>query len=77
MRKEVESFTETEGIWEPVTGRIIIKRDRLESVEKYAGILLHETSHAISGASDVSRNFENHLTKLLGIIASKALRDFQ
>jgi len=77
MRKEVESFTETEGIWEPVTGRIIIKRDRLESVEKYAGILLHETSHAISGASDVSRNFEDHLTKLLGIIASKALRDFQ
>lgn len=77
MRKEIESFTETEGVWEPFAGRIIIKRDRLENLEKYAGTLLHETSHAISGASDVSRNFEDHLTKLLGIIASRTLKESQ
>lgn len=76
MRKEFRSFIETEGLWEKSTGRIIIKRTRLKSVERYAGTLLHEVSHAVSDAIDVSREFENELTRLLGIISSRAL-DFQ
>jgi len=53
---------------------IIIKRTQLESLEKYAGTLLHEVVHVVSGAKDVTRDFEDELTKLLGIIVSKALR---
>ena len=73
MRKEWVSFVEAEGLWEPSTGRIIIKRDQLRSIEKYAGTVLHETAHAMSGASDVSRDFEQQLTSLIGIILSKTI----
>ena len=75
MRKDIGSFVESAGLWEPTTGRIIIKRSQLKNIEKYAGTLLHETAHAISGTSDVSRDFEIALTKLLGIISSKTLGD--
>ena len=45
---------------------IIVKRDQLKNLKSYAGTLLHETAHALSGASDVSREFELELTNLLG-----------
>ena len=73
MRKELGSFIESEGLWEGATGGIIIKRNQLASVERYAGTLLHETTHAISDTEDVSRNFEIELTKVIGIITSKVL----
>ena len=47
MRKEIGSFIEAEGVWDSRTQSIIIKRDQLRSIEKYAGTLLHETAHAI------------------------------
>ena len=75
MRKEIGSFTEAEGIWDPKTKSIIVKRSQLKNVEKYAGTLLHETAHAISGASDVTREFELMLTKLLGKIVKQVLKD--
>lgn len=73
MRKEPGSFVETNGSWDPADRRIIIKRDQLRSLAGYAGTLLHETAHATSGATDVSRDFEAALTGLLGIIASRVL----
>ena len=73
MRKELGSFIETNGVWDESHGRIIIKRNRLKSIEEYAGTLLHEVAHATSRTSDVSREFEEELTRLLGIISSKAL----
>lgn len=73
MRKELRSFIEREGVWEESTGRIIIKRSQLKSIEEYSGTLLHEVAHAISGTTDVSREFEDELTRLLGIISSRAL----
>ena len=73
MRKELVSFIERNGVWEESTGRIIIKRSELKSIEDYAGTLLHEVAHAISGTTDVSREFEDELTRLLGIISSRAL----
>lgn len=73
MRKELGSFVEPNGVWDESHGRIIIKRNRLKSIEEYAGTLLHEVAHAVSGTSDVSREFEEELTRLLGIISSKAL----
>jgi len=35
----------------------------LQSIEKYAGTLLHEVAHAISGAKDVTRDFEDEHNK--------------
>lgn len=75
MKKERASFVEAAGVWEPSTGIIIIKKDQLRSVEEYAGTLLHETAHAMSGASDVSRDFEHQLTSLIGLIISKTMRE--
>lgn len=74
MRIDPKSFSEKAGLWESSTGRVIIKRDELKSLESYAGTLLHEIVHASSGASDVSREFEQELTTLLGLITSKILK---
>jgi hypothetical protein len=73
MRKELGSFVEAEGLWEAPKGRIIVKRSTLESIESYAGTLLHEVAHALSGADDVSREFEGELTEIVGAVSSEAL----
>ena len=64
----MSSFIEATGVWQESTGTIIIKRDQLKNIENYVGTLLHEVAHAVSGASDVSREFESELTNLLGKI---------
>jgi len=71
MQKDYSTFQEAGGIWDGSIGRIIIKRSELNSLESYAGVLLHEVCHASSGASDVTRDFEKALSDLLGILASK------
>jgi hypothetical protein len=73
MRDETFSYREAAGIWEPNEERIIIKRDRLKSLEAFAGTLLHETAHANSGASDITEEFEQELTTLLGKVTKSAL----
>lgn len=75
MRIDPHSFNETVGLWDDSTGQIIIKRSQLKSLEDYAGTLLHEIGHVKSGAPDVSRDFENELTSLIGTLASKALQN--
>ena len=65
--------TDAGGIWEPATGRIIIKRTALNSVESYAGTLLHEAVHALSGAKDMTIDFENELTDMIGKVSAKGL----
>lgn len=62
------------GLWSSSDGAIYIKRSQLQSLEKFAGTLLHECSHAISGASDVSREFELSLTDMLGLIVKNILK---
>ncbi|MEK0322413.1 MAG: hypothetical protein QQN47_06515, partial [Nitrosopumilus sp.] len=69
MRRE-ESGEETVGIWNGE--RIVIKRDQLKKMESYAGTLLHEAGHALSGAGDVSRKFELELTSIIGKISAKS-----
>ena len=72
MRPEKGSFSEARGLW---TGKeIIVKRSELASVENYAATLLHEIAHARSGETDITSGFEQELTSLLGIVASKALQ---
>ena len=70
---ESEIFNETVGLWEPKEIRILIKRNQLNELNSYAGTLLHECAHAISGASDVSRDFETELTNVIGCIANKLI----
>jgi hypothetical protein len=73
MRLETTGYSEACGIWDSHNQQIIIKRDQLKEMSSYAGTLLHEVGHAISGASDVSREFERELTRLLGRASTKKL----
>jgi len=75
MRLDLQSYREALGIWEASENRIVIKRDQLKDLQNYAGTLLHEVAHATSDASDVSRSFENELTRYLGLVAEKAIRN--
>ncbi len=74
MRKETGSFQEADGVWEPSTSRIIVKRSQLRELSAYAGTLLHEAAHARSGAPDVDRGFEAELTRALGEVAARSLK---
>ena len=69
------SSRETEGLWDPNHGWIIIKRSELASLEGFAGTLLHEALHAKYCLSDVSRDFETYLTRLCGSLASVIIRE--
>jgi hypothetical protein len=69
MRMETYAFVEAVGLWDPPS--IIIKRTQLRSLEEYAGTLLHEIAHASSGAPDISSEFEQSLTELLGKTGSR------
>jgi len=73
MRMETSSYREATGLWEATEERIIIKRTQLRSLKEYAATLLHEIAHARSGTSDISREFEDELTSLLGLISSNVI----
>lgn len=67
-----ETGMEAVGVWESDKERIIIKHDRLEKMALYTGTLLHETGYVLSGAGDVSREFEQELTDIIGKISSRS-----
>jgi hypothetical protein len=62
MRIADAGYGETAGLWEAKEHRIVVKRSELRSLETYAGTLLHEVAHAVSGTPDVSAAFEEALT---------------
>jgi len=74
MRLDPYTDNEAIGVWEEQVGRIVIKRDQLRSVASYAGTLLHELTHAVTGADDVTEEFEQGLTAALGRLAAAALK---
>ena len=45
-----------------------MSRITLKSISDYAGTLIHELIHAKTGQDDVSREFENSLTKTIGLL---------
>lgn len=61
----------THGIWDPAENAIIIKRSILKSKETFAGVLMHEFAHYVSGYADNTRDFENVLTEMLGFVYSE------
>jgi hypothetical protein len=73
MRLMEGRYQEAVGVWEPAEGQIIIKRTQLQSLAKFAGTVLHEMSHALSAAPDVSLEFEQQLTEELGCIVSRSI----
>jgi hypothetical protein len=74
MRPDIGTGRECQGLWEPEKKRIIIKRSELAGIKSFAGTLLHEITHATSGCPDVSREFENALTELIGQLSTVCLR---
>jgi len=73
MRLIEGGYQEAVGVWEQGEGRIVVKRDQLQSLPAFAGTVLHELSHALSGATDVSLEFEQQLTEELGGVASRSI----
>lgn len=61
------------GLWVPQQGLIVVKRSELSYLSSFAGVLLHEAIHAEFNAPDVSREFEKHLTNLVGNLTSRLL----
>jgi len=73
MRLMEGRYQEAVGVWEEADGLIIVKRTQLRSPDAFAGTVLHELSHALSGAPDVSFAFEEQLTEELGRVVARRL----
>lgn len=72
MRVNIVTRGEVRGQWRRED--IVIKRSVLADSEEFASVLLHEFAHAWSnGASDLTREFEDALTQLLGKVATSKL----
>jgi Zn-dependent peptidase ImmA (M78 family) len=71
MRLMQGRYQEAVGLWEEAEGQIIIKRAQLSSLAAFAGTVLHELSHALSHAPDISLEFEQALTEEIGRIAAR------
>lgn len=74
MRMRTDGRAQAEGVWDPGNQWIVVKRSCLDSAAHFAAVLLHELGHSMSGAGDVSEEFEAALTTLLGQTGSKAAR---
>jgi hypothetical protein len=70
-----ESGHQVVGMFDTGTRRVVIRRDRLGSVVDYSGTLLHELTHANSGAADGTLAFEEALTQQLGVVVGKMVAD--
>jgi hypothetical protein len=69
-----EGGAEIIGVFDHGSRQIVIRRDQLGSLVSWAGTLLHEATHAESGAGDCTFAFEEALTHRLGAIAEAALQ---
>jgi len=74
MRPSIAEGMHPAGLWDPISGEVVVHRSQLRNVADFAGTLLHELTHARTGYTDVSRDFEGALTVTIGSLASDALR---
>lgn len=54
------------GVYDESEGAIIIRRSVLRSKEEFLGVLTHEFIHYAKGHEDLTREFENDLTEVIG-----------
>ncbi|SRR6266849_2206519 len=73
MRPDFLTGSITQGLWDEASNSIVVLRKQLGSLPDFAGTLLHEIAHAKTGYDDVSREFENALTEMLGQVAAFGL----
>lgn len=74
MRISTQGQDTVLGRWQPAEGWIIIRRDQLACLTKFAGIFLHELAHARNPfAGDLTHEFEMELTQLLGEVANAGI----
>ena len=59
-----------EGICRFQNREIVISRCSLYRKEKFLSVLLHELAHARSEANDLTKDFENELSDMLGLLAA-------
>ncbi len=71
MHKSMEE--EILGVCDHQEDTIVIKRSQLKSPEKFLGTLVHEMIHYETYTLDCTREFENELTKTIGILAYKLI----
>ena len=57
----------------PVRDLAVYQQEWKRTLHEFAGTLLHELTHASTGFTDVSREFESALTDLIGNISSVCL----
>ena len=70
MRPDFRTGNVTKRLWDPPSSCIIVLCSQLNSLLSFAETLLHEIAHAKSGYDDVTRDFENELTHMLGQLAA-------
>lgn len=62
-----------QGVWVKDKEIIVIRRSELLNIMSYAGTLIHECCHAVSGADDATIKFENKLTDVIGYVVGNAI----
>jgi hypothetical protein len=72
MRPDFLTGNVTKRHWDSASSCIIVLRSQLNSLASFAETLLQEIAHATSGYDDVTRDFENELTHMLGQVAAFA-----
>ncbi len=68
--KHGETFN---GVYDESEGAIIIRRSVLRSKEEFLGTLTHEFIHYAKGHEDLTREFENDLTDIIGKLFAEVI----
>ncbi len=73
VSRNLREDCETLGVWDPQSRAIVVHRSTLRDVRTFLGTLLHELAHARSHADDVTREFEEALSGMLGELGRQLL----
>ncbi len=77
IRKDFLEEDHSMGCWDSKTGSIVLDRGALVNIKIFSGVLIHEIVHSGTGFSDVSRDFENSLTEVIGELCERILSGSQ